>query len=454
MDSSDLPVYGLGYRHVQIALVFSMVVIMYMINMAPPIALVAMTDPGTSPNPRVPSFTNWNDQSIVLISFYFGFAPFQLFGGPLARKYGFKWFMVFSMLIASLISILIPSLIMKFGSMGLMFSFCLQGLCQGLIIPMLSDFISKWVPISERTVYGTFIFASKTLGTVFATQLTGLLASSWWGWPSAFYLYGSIGIIWSIFMTILGCNSPAEHSMISESERDYIERGKPITKKKVPWSKIIRSSPAWAVCMSHVGITWTIRLTTTELPTYMNRVLGFSVETCSVVLSITYLAAYLNTFLVSNISQRIINEKTLSTGTCRKICNSIASWGSAILLILLSLLSSESYLGLVLIFLTFICTNVSFAGFSINYNDVTPNYSGCLYGIGGLTSTVVSYIPLILVQLTVTNQTDSTQWIPTFFCAAAFTGLTNFFFIMKGSGETQEWDNPEEEESQNLLEKP
>lgn len=51
---SKIPGYGLGVRHWQVALIFSMVVIMYIINMAAPMAIVAITDPGTSPNPKVP----------------------------------------------------------------------------------------------------------------------------------------------------------------------------------------------------------------------------------------------------------------------------------------------------------------------------------------------------------------------------------------------------------------
>lgn len=149
-----------------------------------------------------------------------------------------------------------------------------------------SSFSTNW---NNRSIF----FSGKSLGTVFATESTALLSSSWWGWPSSFYLYGIMGLIWSIFMIIFGCNSPQEHKSISQAELEYITRGQTLTKKvyimkflgsgwkflfqKIPWSRILKSVPTWSTWISHIGIVWTLRLSTTEFPTYINRVLGFDV---------------------------------------------------------------------------------------------------------------------------------------------------------------------------------
>lgn len=49
------------------------------------------------------------------------------------------------------------------------------------------------------------------------------MASSWYGWPSSFYLYGSFGIIWTVLWIIFGASSPAHHKYILTIERDYIQ---------------------------------------------------------------------------------------------------------------------------------------------------------------------------------------------------------------------------------------
>lgn len=53
--------------------------------------------------------------------------------------------------------------------------------------------------------------------------VTGLISASWYGWPMVFYLYGAIGILWSIAMGIFGYNKPSESKIISERERSYLE---------------------------------------------------------------------------------------------------------------------------------------------------------------------------------------------------------------------------------------
>ncbi|XP_045477164.1 putative inorganic phosphate cotransporter isoform X2 [Harmonia axyridis] len=454
MDS-ELPAYGIGVRHGQVALIFSMVVIMYLINMAAPIAIVAMTTPGTSPNPEVPAFKSWTDQSLVLISYYWGFAPTQLIGGPLTRKYGFKKFMVLSMVICSIFSMFLPSLVIEYGSKAMIFVLFTIGFYQGLILPMLSDFVSKWAPVRERTPIGTFIFASKTLGTVFASEITGLLSSSWWGWPSAFYLYGMIGLVWSIFMIIFGYNSPEEHKSISQAELEYIRRGQTLTTKRIPWNKIMKSVPTWSTWISQIGIVWTIRLSTTEFPTYINRVLGIDVGSAGAFMSITYLVSYFFTFFVSSSSQYLINNNYLSTTVCRKLCNGLAAYGSSIFLVFLAVFRLNRFLALLCIFFEMICLNASFSGYNINYNDLSPNFSGCLFGVGGITSTIVSFLPVMIVQYMVTDQSSSTQWGYAFLISAIVASVGTIFFMLKGSGEVQDYDDiddKEDEESQ-LLEK-
>ena len=53
--------------------------------------------------------------------------------------------------------------------------------------------------------------------------LCGLLASSSLGWPSIFYLFGGVGIGWSVLWFFLGADRPSTAKFISQAERDYIE---------------------------------------------------------------------------------------------------------------------------------------------------------------------------------------------------------------------------------------
>ena len=42
------------------------------------------------------------------------------------------------------------------------------------------------------------------------------------GWPSIFYILGTVGVIWTILWIIFASDSPETNHFISNKERDYI----------------------------------------------------------------------------------------------------------------------------------------------------------------------------------------------------------------------------------------
>lgn len=60
------------------------------------------------------------------------------------------------------------------------------------------------------------------VGAVLAFQLGGFLADSPLGWPSMFWLTGSLCITMAVLTTIFGAPSPQEHKSITDQERNFI----------------------------------------------------------------------------------------------------------------------------------------------------------------------------------------------------------------------------------------
>jgi ACS family sodium-dependent inorganic phosphate cotransporter len=44
------------------------------------------------------------------------------------------------------------------------------------------------------------------------------------GWPSVFYVFGSLGVLWFIAWTLLCYNDPQSHPFISDEERIFLEK--------------------------------------------------------------------------------------------------------------------------------------------------------------------------------------------------------------------------------------
>lgn len=55
-----------------------------------------------------------------------------------------------------------------------------------------------------------------------------------------------------------------------------------LQKPKTPWKAILSSVPVWALIGAHIGNGWSLAIVLTELPSYINSVLGFEISAVSI----------------------------------------------------------------------------------------------------------------------------------------------------------------------------
>ncbi|XP_044757206.1 putative inorganic phosphate cotransporter [Coccinella septempunctata] len=445
MNKNEIP--GFGVRHTQVLLMFSWNVLYTSMVNGFPMCLVAMTNAATSPNPRIPTFSDWQDSSIILSAYFWGFVTTQLFGGYNGRRYGVKWFMVTSMLITSIICFVIPSVVVNFGSIGLILGVMIAGLAQGFSYTMLPVFISSWVPFKEKTTLGNAIYAGYGVGCVLGINVATRCSISWYGWPLSFYISGTMQLFWSCFMTIFGENEPEHHKSISDAEVRYILEGKNFQKRlAVPWRTIFNSREVWSLWIAHGGaviITW---LSAAEFPVYLSDVFEFNLEQVCNIMTMSFLLIGVLSIGVSVVVEYFINVWQIPTGSLRKVCNSIASFGSSFMLICMANLTNLDRVKVVFFTLSIFCFNAaSFSGYLLNYNDISPNFCGVIFGLGGMVSSIMNIANPILISIYVRDQSDPREWALIFWSSAVVMIVSNIIFLMFGSGEKQKWDDCPEE---------
>lgn len=103
---------------------------------------------------------------------------------------------------------------------------------KGVLWPAMSSIFVHWTPSKERTkIIGTST-SGAWVGNIIALPFGGFLCVSGFdgGWPSIFYIFGIIGIVWSVLFMFLVSDSPKTHPFIKKSELDYLVEE---TKKEV-----------------------------------------------------------------------------------------------------------------------------------------------------------------------------------------------------------------------------
>ncbi|KAJ8929833.1 hypothetical protein NQ314_017436 [Rhamnusium bicolor] len=405
------------------------------------VAIVAMTDNTTSENPDIPTY-NWNDKSVVLSAFFWGYIVLQPFAGWLGRTYGTKWFVIVAMFVNSTACIAIPFIADKLGSKGVMGCRFLQGLSQGFFFPSVQNLLGQWAPITERSRIATAVYSGVAFGTIVTYPITGYIAASWVGWPSTFYLFGAIGYGWSISWMIFGANSPSVHRTINEEEKIYIETSLGTTEDSqtvpIPWKAIFTSLPMWAFVVAWFGQNWGYATLLTQIPIYLDKMAGFDMHSNSLLSAAPYLAQFILSFVFGHISDFMINRSYLTRGNARKICNTIGTCVPATALLILGFLPKDAIAwSVVMIVIAGGVNSGVFCGYQVTPIDLSPKFAGTIMSIGS-TSNLFSLLAPLAVQGIVT---DEIQWRIVFIIASCMYVAANIFYVLFSSGENQWWDS-------------
>ncbi|GFT80241.1 hypothetical protein NPIL_220121 [Nephila pilipes] len=388
---------------------------------------------------------NWdsNDQGIILGSFFYGYLATQLPGGILAEKFGAKWLYGGGVLVTAIFSLLTP-LAADLGPTAFIAIRVLEGLGEGVTFPAINAAISCWSPKVERSRISTIVYTGALLGNVVAMPISGWLCSSEFmgGWPSVFYLFGSLGCIWFLFWSILVYDTPSEHPGISQEELSYIEQNKGAhsqEKKAIPWKHIFTSFPMWAVIISHFGHNFGFLILLTEMPTYLSTILHFDIQSNGLLSALPYIVQSICAMLAAYFVDKLRTSGNISITTIRKISNSVGLFGPSLCLLGITVSGCQPFLNVLLLTLAMAFNGFVYSGFNVTHVDMSPDFAGTLYGITNTISNINGIIgPLIVGYFTQSGATIL-NWNYVFYITAAMYSTSAIFYAVFASAEPQPW---------------
>ncbi|XP_022813804.1 putative inorganic phosphate cotransporter [Spodoptera litura] len=430
----------LGTRHVQVLFLFLALAICFSMRVNMSMAIVAMVE--------VRSF-DWNMQiqSYVLTSFLWGYIVLQIPSGALEAKYGAKLLLILCIVVNSAVSLTIPAMAYKARWTGLCFCRVIQGLAQGCLFPSTHSLVSRWIPIHEMGLLGSVVYGGTFLGTSIQLLVSGFIIQHW-GWPTIFYVNGTCGTIWFAFYMYFGSDSPQKSNLISIEEKHYILSSMQVFEesklKNTPWKQILLSCPFYALLTSHCGHNWGFWTLITELPTYMNDVLGVHISQNGLLLAIPYMTLYVLSFPFGFLTDLAMKHKWCSITTCRKTCNSIGEFGPAIMLIVLCHLP-PGHVTLTVAMLSGVVglSAGHLTGIWLTHIDMSPNFAGSVMGITNFFANITGIVAPLVAGVIITDETDPRQWHTVFYISSAIYFVTNLVYIIFGSSEVQPWNDPD-----------
>lgn len=177
------------------------------------------------------------------------------------------------------------------------------------------------------------------------------------------------------------------------------------------------------------------------MPKYMSNVLKFSVQSNGYFSSVPYLCMWISSCVSSVIADFLIANKRTTIGRVRKIGSTISSLGPGVFIVAASYAGCNGFLVVLLLTIGMTLMGCSAIGILVNALDLGPNYAGTLMGLSNGISTLSGIASPYLVGLITPNQTIS-EWRAVFWIVFFFFFVSNAIFLIYGSGELQEWNDP------------
>ncbi|XP_029650321.1 uncharacterized transporter slc-17.2-like [Octopus sinensis] len=385
-------------------------------------------------------------QSHMLAGFFYGYMGAG-FGGVLADKYGGKRVLGASLLSASILTILHPSLSRISGYFTLVLRI-LTGAASGLLPPAIQSLFGRWGPPQEISLLIGFAYAGQILGNVVGLSISGYLCAYGFdnGWGSIFYVFGGSTLLFCCVWFYVVHDNPEVHPTISEEERSYLNKAIKCQNavRRVPWKRLMLSPAVWAVNFGLFAYAWTNVSFQTLLPLYMKETLHVNTTVNGLMSSAPSIGQIIALPLCGRFADFLRSNRYLSTRAVRILFQTFSMVASASLLIVIGFLRCDkSILITLLLFLSGITLSFSSGGVLVNNNDFAPSYAGVVFGICSFFGAIAGSLCSVAAKALTPNGTQEEWQIVFALCAAiCVSGAILFAILVKT--ETQVWARWEE----------
>jgi MFS family permease len=153
--------------------------------------------------------------------------------------------------------------------------------------PNASTVIGRWIPVARRTRAWGIVWMTSQFGAALSPILV-VPVQARFGWRAPFFLFGILGIVWSVIWYTWFRDSPHEKAGITEAELHEIGPARGSQHHQMPWARALRTPAFWRLAGIGACYVYSFGFFQSWLQTYMVKGRGFT-EAALVLSSLTYI---------------------------------------------------------------------------------------------------------------------------------------------------------------------
>jgi MFS family permease len=186
----------------------------------------------------------------------------------------------------------------------------LFGIGEAGAFPSSARVYAFWQPARLRgRLFGVLIMSAALAGAATQPLVVAMLQRV--GWRATFFVFGAVGVVWSIAWWWWFRDDPREHKSVNAAELALLEAGGARSggHVAVPWRELARNPTLIALCAMYVGAIYGWYFYLTWLPTYLLRARGFDLSQVGWLAALPLLAiaagCFLGGWIVDHLSLRV-----------------------------------------------------------------------------------------------------------------------------------------------------
>jgi len=226
----------------------------------------------------------------IFSSFRWGYALFQIPGGWLGDRIGPRRALA---LIVTWWSVFTSATALAWSAASMIICRFCFGIGEAGAFPIATRSLSRWMLPAERGFAQGIAHAGSRLGAALTPGLVVLLMLAY-GWRAPFFVFGFIGLLWSVVWYWFYRDTPGEHAGANAAERKLIEDSasepRHASTSGVPWGLILRSPTVWKLSLMYFCYGYCIDVYLDWYPKYLNDARGFNLKEMGFYASLPLLA--------------------------------------------------------------------------------------------------------------------------------------------------------------------
>ncbi len=197
--------------------------------------------------------------------------------------------------------------------------------------PNIARSFSRWFPRRERGTANGVLFLGSRVGGMLSAPIALLLIRQW-GWRASFVGFGTLGIVWAAAWHAWYRDRPSDHPGVTAEELAWIEQdgragsdGREATRAPrsttgetpaTPWRLLLTSRNLYAICAMYFAFGYGLYFYFTWLPTFLIRVLGFSLRAGGLFAALPFVLAGLADLAGGWLTDRLARTHGLRVARC------------------------------------------------------------------------------------------------------------------------------------------